>query len=299
LTQTVNGSTSTTTLTSSVNPSVFGQTVTLTAMVTGPGSGTPTGTVSFFDGSTLLGTSAMTGGQGTLSVSGFTGGNHTLTATYGGDSNFGSSTSGAITQTVNKGSTSTTVVSSLNPSSSGDPVTFTATVTPVAPASGTATGTVIFKDGTTTLGTGTLNSQGKATFTTSTLAVGTHTITAVYNGDSNFTGSTSAQLLQVVQSNTLIRQPLTSAVPARTGLSGLNSTIVAGISLGSKDSQQFAALTRPTTLQAQTPLPSNLGMSIVDDFFSSVGRGEETNFLSASSRLKRVLNQVLSSLFGF
>ncbi|MDV9203194.1 Ig-like domain-containing protein, partial [Streptomyces sp. Wh19] len=60
----------------------------------------------------------------------------------------------------------------------------------MAPGAGTPTGTVDFFDGATLLGTGTL-SGGVATFTTSTLAIGTHPLTAVYNGDANFTSSTS------------------------------------------------------------------------------------------------------------
>ena len=100
---------------------------------------------------------------------------------------------------VNKGETTTTLVSSTNPSVFGQAVTFTATVSPVAPAAGTPSGTVTFKDGTTPLGTGTLNGAGVATFTTSTLAVGHHNITAVYGGDASFNGSTSNSVDQVVE----------------------------------------------------------------------------------------------------
>ncbi|MDQ3814371.1 MAG: Ig-like domain-containing protein, partial [Armatimonadota bacterium] len=77
-------------------------------------------------------------------------------------------------------------------------VTFTATVTPVAPGAGTPTGTVTFRDGATVLGTGTLNANRQASITTSSLAVGSHTITATYNGNGNFNGSASPVLTQVV-----------------------------------------------------------------------------------------------------
>ncbi len=87
-------------------------------------------------------------------------------------------------------------MSSKNPSTHGTAVTFTATITPAF--GGTATGAVTFKDGTKVLGTGTVKPGNKATFTTSTLAVGTHSITAVYPGDVHFTTSTSAVLKQVV-----------------------------------------------------------------------------------------------------
>ncbi|WP_206306700.1 Ig-like domain repeat protein, partial [Streptomyces malaysiense] len=70
-TQTVTQAASATTLTSAPDPSVFGQAKTLTATVAAvaPGSGTPTGSVDFFDGATLLGTSALTGGTATLTTS--------------------------------------------------------------------------------------------------------------------------------------------------------------------------------------------------------------------------------------
>ena len=71
--------------------------------------------------------------------------------------------------------------------------TITATV-----VGNTATGTITFRDGTTTLGTSTLNGSGVATFTTTTLALGTHSITAVYGGDTNFTGGTSIAFAQTV-----------------------------------------------------------------------------------------------------
>ena len=70
------------------------------------------------------------------------------------------------------------------------PSVITATITPVAPGAGTPTGSVSFFDGATLLGTGTL-SVGVATFTTSTLSVASHAVTAVYAGDTNFAGSTS------------------------------------------------------------------------------------------------------------
>src|SRR5262249_54087425 len=159
--------------------------------------GTPTGTVTFMDGSTTLGTSPVNGsGQATYSTSTLLGGTHSLTASYSGDSNFASSTSPAYTQTVNPGNSSTSLSSSAPTSNYLNPVPSTATVTPVAPAFTTPTGTVTFKDGSTTLGTGTLNSSGQATYTTSSLAIGSHSISAVYNGDSNLNGSPSNTITQ-------------------------------------------------------------------------------------------------------
>jgi hypothetical protein len=98
--------------------------------------------------------------------------------------------------TISQASTTTAVTSSVSPSTLNQPVIFTATISPQV--AGMPTGTVIFKDGGVTLGTGTLNGSGIATFTTSSLAVNAHSITAVYSGDANFTGSTSSILTQKV-----------------------------------------------------------------------------------------------------
>jgi Big-like domain-containing protein len=97
-----------------------------------------------------------------------------------------------------KADTTTQLASSANPSVFGHPVTFTATVTTVAPGSGTPTGTVTFSDGSNMLGRGTLNGAGQATFTTSGLFVGRHNIVTRYAGDSKFNGSQSDFLTQNV-----------------------------------------------------------------------------------------------------
>jgi hypothetical protein len=107
----------------------------------------------------------------------------------------------SFTLTVAKAETQTNAVtSSVNPSLLSQQITFTTKVAAKAPATGTPTGTVDFYDGTTKIGSGTLNNAGTATFTTSSLAVGSHSITAVYEGDSNFKGSDSstAPLVQKV-----------------------------------------------------------------------------------------------------
>ncbi|MDF3294442.1 Ig-like domain-containing protein, partial [Streptomyces sp. RB6PN23] len=171
-----------------------------------PGAGTPTGTVSFFDGATLLGTGTLSGGVATFSTTTLATGSHSLTAVYNGDTNFSGSTSPVDTQTVGKASTTTTANSSPNPSVFGQPVTLTATVAAVAPGAGTPTGTVTFFIGGIPQAPVTL-SGGVATLIVSTLPVGTRTIRATYNGDSNFTGSTSTtsnQMVTKANSNTAL-----------------------------------------------------------------------------------------------
>ena len=202
--QVVNQDSTATTLSSSQNPSIFGQAVTFTATVTAnsPGLGIPTGTVTFEDGTTSLGTGTLSGGVATFATAALSisGSPHSITAVYGGDTNFTTSTSNTVSQVVNQDSTATTLSSSQNPSIFGQAVTFTATVTANPPGSGIPTGTVTFMDGTTTLGTGTLNAVDVATLGTNALAVGTHLITAVYAGDTNFATSASPVLSQVVVS---------------------------------------------------------------------------------------------------
>ena len=200
LSQVVNQANTTTSLVSATDPSVFGQAVTFTATVSAaaPGSGTPTGKVTFYDGSTSLGTASLSSGSASFTAKGLPTGLDAITAVYIGDSHFTTSTSAALSQSVNQAGTTSVVTSATNPSVFGQSVTFTATVTAVAPGSGTPTGSITFLDGSTTLGTATL-SGGKATFKTTALAAGPHTITVSYSGDGNFVTSTSAPLTQTVE----------------------------------------------------------------------------------------------------
>jgi VCBS repeat-containing protein len=187
---------------SSANPSVYGQRVTLVALVLPDtwDSGMPTGTVTFMDGGVVLGTGTLNAwGLATCTTTSLSVGSHSITVVYSGPADFNGSSSPVLTQKVNKAKTSVRVTSSANPSVSGQSVTFTATVVATEPGSGTPTGKVTFKDGSRILGTGTLDASGQATYTTSSLSVGNHSITAVYGGDGNYSGSTSSALSQKVK----------------------------------------------------------------------------------------------------
>ncbi|HEY7159275.1 MAG TPA: Ig-like domain repeat protein, partial [Gemmataceae bacterium] len=180
---------------SSVNPSLPGQPVTFTATVTADG-GIPTGTVTFEDGDTVLGTSTLDAdGNATYTTSTLALGVHTITADYGGDGTFTAS-NGSLTQIVSQemGNTFVDLSSSLNPAAPGQAVTFTANV---SGDSGTPTGTVTFLADNDVLGTATLDGNDNAAFTTSTLPLGSHTITALYNGDGTYS-SNSASMTQVI-----------------------------------------------------------------------------------------------------
>ena len=182
--------------------SVYGQTISFTATVAAvaPGTGTPTGSVTFMDGKTTLGMVGLTAGSATYTTKRLTTGSHTITAVYNGSSSDITSTSPSLIQTVNQDTTTTAVTASANPSVFGQWVTFTATVTAAAPGSGTPTGLVTFyMDGSSTpLGSGTLGCSGFAILSIKTLPVGSHTITAIYRGDNNFITSTSPTLNQAV-----------------------------------------------------------------------------------------------------
>lgn len=182
-------------LTTSGSPSHIGQPVTYTATLKWTYGTVPDAeVVTFFDGTITLGTGATASGAAKFTTSSLTVGTHTIKATYPGDAEFKPS-SGTVTQIVNKYSTTTSLTSSLNPSPFGQPVTFTAHVTSTGPG---ATGNVKFFDGTTGIGYATLSS-GLAKITKTTLAVGTHPITAQYLGDKFSGKSTSAVVNQVVQ----------------------------------------------------------------------------------------------------
>ncbi len=176
-----------TSLGSSLNPSTFGQSVTFTAQVVSTTAGTPTGQVRFYNGINAMGTVNLSGGIAHFSTASLGGGAHSITAQYLGSTLFLTSST-AITQTVKPAPSSSRLVSSLNPSTYGKAVTFTATV---SSGVGTPTGTVTFKNGGAAMGTKAL-AGGVAAFTTSGLTGGTHTITAVYNGSANIAASTSA-----------------------------------------------------------------------------------------------------------
>lgn len=187
------------------------------------------GTVHFTstDGlATLPANSTLTNGVGTFSATLRTAGNQTITATDTVTASI-TGTSNGISNAISvgqKASTTTTLTSSLNPSSFGQAVTFTATVTGNAP-----TGSVTFIDGGTQLGTAAL-SAGKATFATYALSVGSHSITARYGSDANNMASTSAVLTQTVNvaaASVKLREMQVSTMPIVAQISGQAITTAA------------------------------------------------------------------------
>jgi hypothetical protein len=183
-----------TTLDSSVNPSTYGQPVTFTAIVAASGGGIPGGQVNFHDGAFLV-HGELEGGVATYTPHKLNVGTTAIIGDYDPDGRKGFiPSSNAVTQVVNQASTTATIFSSLNPSNTGQSLTFTATIT--GQFGGTVAGKVTFMDGTTVLGTADI-SRGSAKYTTKKLAAGSHNITATYGGSTDFTGS-SASLAQTV-----------------------------------------------------------------------------------------------------
>jgi uncharacterized repeat protein (TIGR01451 family) len=220
-TYTITAAGSTTTLTSSQNPSVYGQNVTFQATVTGAG-GTPTGEVTFKDGATTLGTAPLVAGVATFSTAGLAVGTHPITAVYGGDASFAGSTSNQVDQVVNKADTTTTITSDLpDPSVVGQPVAVNFTVVANAPGSGTPTGNVTVSDGTVSC-TGSV-AAGSCTLIPTT--AGAKALTATYAGDSNFNGGSDTEGHQVDPASTTT----TVTSSPNPSLPGQNVTLTANV----------------------------------------------------------------------
>jgi len=187
----------TTTLKGSPNPAVYQSAVVFTAHVHASGGATPTGTVAFFHDRTVIGSATLTGGVASVSYSGLgLGSGHPIVAKYLGSASDAPSTSPAFGESVEL-VTTTSLKSSLNPSTSGTSVTFTATVT-VDAGEPEPTGTVTFRNGTASIGAATL-SGGTASLATSSLPVGSLPITAVYVGSADDMPSTSSAITQKVK----------------------------------------------------------------------------------------------------
>jgi hypothetical protein len=190
LNQSVASTPTTTVLTSSLNPSAYGQSVTFTATVAAT-TGTPTGTVSFFSGANQIGGPVTLDGdlKATFSTDKLNALTHFVTAKYNGAAGFAASTSNVVDQVVTKATTTAVLTADRLTAAFGVPITFTVTV---SSATATPTGPVTFLDGATVLaGPFNLDASGKATYTTTDLSVGSHTITAKYAGSGNFTLSVS------------------------------------------------------------------------------------------------------------
>jgi hypothetical protein len=274
LDQTIVAAQTTTSISAGPNPSVFGQAVTVHAEVNpnAPATGHPTGVARFFVDGASYAFVDLVGGAADITLSNLAVGPHTFKVVYlSDDPNFFTSTSATIDQTVNKAATKTTVATSANPAAFGQPVTFTAEVSPVAPGAGAPSGTIVFKDGSTTIGTEPVSSATgeQASITVSNLGVGSHAITATYSGDGSFNGSSGNTPQTVTRAQTAIVLA-SSANPAQSG-----------------QGVQFTATVSPVAPGAGTPTGTvrffvngaNLGAPVA---VASDGTAMSANFASLS-----------------
>jgi Glycoside hydrolase family 44/Bacterial Ig-like domain (group 3) len=267
LTITVSGpskTTTTTTVLASATQLTTGQKLTLSMGVAPKsGSGAPTGSVAILDGQTSIGSATLVASAASFSTTTLAVGAHSITVTYSGDSDFAASTSSVITVTVTtpqKVGTTTALSASASQVASGASVTFTAHVSPQS-GQGTPTGTMTFLDGATQLGTGSLSSSA-AQFSTSTLSVGTHSITASYSGDANDIASTSSAVSVTVTSAPPPDFSLSSSGNALTIDAGHSGSLTLTVTPenGFKQSVAFACTGLPSgaacTFSPQTVMPS-------------------------------------------
>lgn len=187
------------TLTSSLNASSLGQSVTFTANITSY-SGTPTGSVTFTDGSTTIATVALNStGTATTVDTALTVGTHTITVTYVPTGSFLASNA-TLAQQVNADVAIDVLTASPNPALVGSAVTLTATVS-ASPVGSTPTGTVTFTSGGKNLATVPLV-NGVVTYSTSFLTAGSNTLGCVYSGDSNYASTNCQSVVESIASST-------------------------------------------------------------------------------------------------
>jgi ELWxxDGT repeat protein len=189
-------------LQSSAGASAFGQIITFTASEKLSSGTAASGTVTFQNGAATLGVVTLnSAGQATFSTSSLAVGNHSIFAFYRGAGSTIPANTLSFIESVAKAGTSLTLTAAPNPAGLSATVTLSATMSVRAPGGGQPTGSVTFIDGTTVLGSGTIGAGGMATFTTSTLTPGIHTITASYASNASYNGSVSAAILETVKSS--------------------------------------------------------------------------------------------------
>jgi len=214
-------------------------TFTAFAQAIAPGVGTPGGTVTFSDYGSAIGTGVLDGtGHGTFSTSSLAVGNHSITASFGGDVHFNAAgPSGVYGFHVGQSGALVAVGSSPNSSVFGQAVTFSATMSAAGAGSGTPTGTATFQEGHTVLAANVALVAGQATFSIASLSVGSHTVTAVYSGDTNFPATTgddaaSPQVINKAATTVALQPAPTPSTPSVFGQSVTFTAFVRAVAPG-------------------------------------------------------------------
>jgi hypothetical protein len=274
-------------LAASSNSVTYGSSVTLTANLAGTAAAS--GTVTFKDGSTILGTTTVSGYTASFSTSSLAIGSHSITAVFNGDS----TSSSAITVTV------TQVAPTLSMSASAGTATYGSAVTLNAVLSGgiSASGTVTFKDGANTLGSGTLASNA-ATFSTSSLAVGVHTLTAVYGGDTSNASATSASITVTISKAVTSTTVSASSSALVYGASVTLTAVVSdGVSASGTITFMDGATTLGTgTLSGNTATLTTSSLAVGSHAVTATYAGDGNNQGSVSSSVSVTVTQVSAAV---
>ena len=298
--ETINKLTPTFVVSSSANPSIYGNSVIFFGTASGT-QGTPTGTVQFIIDSTNFGAPiTLVAGSSQTSTSALTAGTHTVSANYSGDTIYNSASVSLspipTSQTVSKANTTTSIASSVNPSAKNQFTTFSSTVT--SATTGTPTGTIQFKDGGTNINSAITLTSGSGAYAYSGLTTGSHTITSTYSGDTNFNTSTSTNLTQNVTAAPTVTM-LVSNMPTSTyGQSVTFTATVTGSSptgtLTFKyDGNTFATTTLPTNTASYGSLTA--GPHSITVVYS----GDSNNGGSTSTPITQTVNKASTTITPF
>jgi hypothetical protein len=222
-------------------------------------------------------------------------GSVTVQASQAGNTLYLPATPVSRTFTVNKAGTALALTSNNNPSTLGQSVTFVATITPQD--GGQASGTITFKDGSVTLGAVTVGGN-VATLTVSTLAAGTQSISAIYSGDTNFTASTSAPLVQVVNKATPAIVIVSSLNPARAGQTVTFTVAVSSSAATPTGTVEFldgAKVLAKATLSAGTAKYSTSKLPAGSNSITAVYLGDSNNNGVTSTPVSQVIQVVTTT----
>jgi hypothetical protein len=233
--------------------------VVFTATVGGVNGIIPTASVNFQQGALVLSTVQLVNGNAVYSSAFRSSGTRSITGVYSGDPEYLGKASKVRRQVVNKYTSNTSAASSLNPSICGQAVNLTSRVTSAVPNQ--PTGTVIFKNGPSSLGTVPL-ANGVALLTKSNLPAGTLSITATCNGDALNNKGTSPTLSQVVSQATTTTTVTSSPSPLVVGqnvkfTATVKSPTVLSVGCGCNSNLGFPRMFRTIGLRLSLSVPSH------------------------------------------
>ncbi len=289
----------TTTLTATKTPISFGEPVTFTATVTSSAGITPTGTVLFtIDGASSAAVPLDANGQATLTTSALRAGTHTIQAAYGGDTHHEPDVGTAVL-VVNPATTNLSLTSSTSSPVFGQPVTLTASITPIEGVA--PTGSILFRRGVTVLATVALDATGSASFTTSALAAGTHDIVAQYFGDASYSAADANHQVTVGKASTSM-SVVASASPSAAGASVTLTATITAVAPGAGTPTGSVTFRAGTTIFGQSAV-SNDGTAKISTASLPVGDTEieatysgDDDFLPSSQRITHSVTETATTI---